>query len=90
MKGSVQERKMTIQLILSVVLVVAGLALLFMGFWVNPTGIIHNSVLVAFGESGTFAGALLGIDYTYKYKLFMADTQRKILNNKDEEREENQ
>ena len=32
-----------------------------------PVGIIDSSVLVAFGEMSTFAGALLGIDYRYRY-----------------------
>ena len=41
--------------------------LLLLGFWVPPVGIIDSSVLVAFGEMSTFAGALLGIDYRYRY-----------------------
>ena len=47
-----------IQLGASVVLVLAGLVLLFCGFWVSPTGIIHPSVLTAFGEALTFVGAI--------------------------------
>jgi hypothetical protein len=39
-----------------------------MGFWYHPTGEIHHSVLVAFGEVSTFAGALFGVDYSYKFK----------------------
>ena len=42
--------------------------LLFCGFWVVPTGQIDNSVLVAYGEVSTFAGALFGVDYRYKCK----------------------
>ena len=30
--------------------------------------IIHNSVLIGFGEVSTFAGALFGVDYKYKEK----------------------
>jgi hypothetical protein len=59
---------MRLQLIIAVLLTVAGLALLFAGFWREPVGEIHNSVLVAFGEISTFAGALFGVDYRYKYK----------------------
>jgi len=29
---------------------------------------IDNSVLVAFGEIGTFAGGLFGVDYSYRIK----------------------
>lgn len=58
----------TCQLVMAVVLTLAGIALLFMGFWCAPTGVIDSSVLVGFGEVSTFAGALFGVDYTYKYK----------------------
>ena len=47
-------------------LTAAGILLLFFGFWTAPLGEIHNSVLVAFGETATFAGALFGVDYKYK------------------------
>ena len=60
---------------------VAGLVLLFCGFWVAPEGQIHDSVLVAFGEVMTFVGALLGVDYSYKFKAWR-DRQR---NDKTEE-----
>lgn len=60
---------MTIQLWLGVCLVVVGVALLWTSFFVTPLGIIDASVLAAVGEVFTFAGALIGIDYTYKYKV---------------------
>ena len=56
---------MKVQLITAVTLCLAGLTLLFMGFWM-PEGEIHNSVLIAFGEVSTFAGALFGVDYKYR------------------------
>ena len=49
-------------------MVLSGLVLLFSGFWVDPTGEIDGSVLVAFGEMCTFAGALFGVDYSYKLR----------------------
>lgn len=60
---------MTIQLWLGVCLVIVGVALLWTSFFIDPVGIIHSSVLAAVGEVFTFAGALIGIDYTYKYKV---------------------
>lgn len=57
-----------IKIYLSVFMCVFGCALLIAGFVVIPTGIIHNSVLVAFGEILTFAGAILGINYLYSSK----------------------
>ena len=50
------------------ILVVVGIGLLIAGFCVVPVGIIHSSILVAFGEVLTFVGALFGIDYHYKSK----------------------
>lgn len=58
--------KLTIQVILSVILVLSGIVLLFMGFVVAPQGQIHDSVLIGSGETFTFAGALLGIEYAAK------------------------
>ena len=55
--------KLTIQVILSVILVLSGIVLLFFGFAVAPPGEIHDSVLIGAGETFTFAGALLGIEY---------------------------
>lgn len=59
----------TVQLVMAILLVVGGIVLIFSGFWVAPEGEIHNSVLVAFGEMSTFAGALFGVDYSYKLKI---------------------
>ena len=60
-------RKAGLQLGLAVLLVVVGCGLLIAGFIVSPTGQIHQSVLVAFGEVMTFAGAILGVDYHYRF-----------------------
>ena len=60
--------KPNIQLITASVLAVGGLVLLFCGVYITPQAEIHDSLLVGFGEVATFAGALFGIDYTYKFK----------------------
>jgi hypothetical protein len=60
--------KADIQLITAAVLSVGGLVLLFCGVFIAPQGEVHESILVGFGEVATFAGALFGIDYTYKFK----------------------
>ena len=57
-----------LQLWVAVVLALAGVVLLFMGFWVPPEGEIHSSILVAFGEVSTFSGALFGVDYSYRWR----------------------
>ena len=57
-----------IQLYIAVTLCLSGIILLFLGFWVPPQGEIDSSVLVAFGEVSTFAGAVFGVDYKYRDK----------------------
>ena len=48
-----------IQLIIACILVVVVIGLLIAGFCVVPVGIIHSSILVAFGEVLTFVGAFV-------------------------------
>ena len=62
--------KPNLQIITAAVLSVAGLVLLFLGAYLAPQGEIHESILVAFGEIATFAGALFGIDAAYAKKLW--------------------
>lgn len=64
----VKVDKMTVQLWVACIMCLAGLVLMFSGFWVAPEGEIHQSVLVAFGEVATFAGALFGVDYSYRMR----------------------
>ncbi len=56
------------QFILACCLIFFGCCLICAGFIVEPTGKIDSSVLVAFGEVLTFAGAVMGIDYAYQNK----------------------
>ena len=63
----IKKHRPTLQLLSAILLILVGVALLIAGFVTPPPGEIHNSVLVAFGEILTFAGALFGIDYHYKY-----------------------
>lgn len=81
------KKKMTIQLWLGVFLAVMGCILLWVGLFLPPMGAIHASVLTAIGEVFTFSGALIGIDYSYKYKSikYIAEMDKET---KDEEVEE--
>ena len=65
---NLHKHKPTLQLLAAIALIVIGCGPLIAGFILPPPGEIHNSVLIAFGEILTFAGALFGIDYHYKYK----------------------
>ena len=62
-------KRLTVQLTMAILLTMSGIVLLFSGFWIDPQGLIDSSVLVAFGEISTFAGALFGVDYSYKFKI---------------------
>ena len=60
--------KIDIQLVTAAVLSVGGLVLLFCGVYIAPQGEIHESLLVGFGEVATFAGAIMGVDYSYRHR----------------------
>ena len=81
-------KRLHVQLWIAVFLSVSGMILLFCGFWVVPTGQIDNSVLVAYGEVSTFAGALFGVDYRYKsqYKKYIQGEDE--TENKEENKDE--
>lgn len=68
---------LNLKLLIAVFLTIVGSGLLIAGFTVPPLGLIDSSVLVAFGETSTFVAAVLGVDYTYKYKMYI----NKELNN---------
>lgn len=61
-----EEREKEWRLGIAVGMISAGLALLFMGFWVVPVGEVDHTILIAFGEILTFVGALFGIEYATK------------------------
>lgn len=58
-----------LQIWLAVLLLISGLALLFLSFFTNPLGIISFSVMSTSGELFTFASVLLGLDYHYSHLL---------------------
>ena len=65
-------RRLTVQLIVAILLSMSGITLLFSGFWIDPQGLIDNSVLVAFGEISTFAGALLScLSIIFNFQLLI-------------------
>lgn len=87
------ETKLTIQFWLGVMVILAGLVMLFFGIFIPPTGIIDNSILVAFGETATFSGSLIGIDYSYKYKTYKLEKEDEFRRhqhnfNREQERED--
>lgn len=56
----------SVKLYIAVGLTVVGCGLLIAGFAIAPSGEIHNSVLIAFGEIMTFVGSVLCINYHWR------------------------
>lgn len=50
-------------------LIVAGVVMLFIAMFIDPAGVIHGSVLGAFGEISTLAGCLMGMDAYTSFKI---------------------
>ena len=62
--------KSNLQILTAAILALGGMILLFCGVYIEPKGQLHETLLVAFGEIATFAGALFGIDAAYSKKLW--------------------
>ena len=56
------------QVILAGLTVIGGIVMVMCSLYIDPEGVIDPTVLVAFGEALTFAGAVIGVDYHYKHK----------------------
>lgn len=62
-------------------LMVVGCVMLLIGLFIEPQGQIHSSLLIAFGEVGTLAASVLGIDAIYTNKLQKIVSGMKNMNN---------
>ena len=82
------KNKLTIQILMAVIITLCGLVLIFLGFFTTPIGEISPSVLTAIGETFTFSGSLLGLDYNYKYKSYRDRLKHKYREDIEEETEE--
>lgn len=71
-----KQIELNFRLLIAAILTIVGSGLLIAGFVVSPLGIIHSSILVAFGETSTFIAALLGIDYHYEYKRYLSERDK--------------
>lgn len=70
-----------IQFIASLVVLLFGIALVFISLFLPPLGIISPSVITVFGMFLGFVGAVWNIDikYEYKTKEMMTDLRREEL-----------
>ena len=60
--------KQTVQLIAAYLTALFGMVMITVALVLPPLGVIGPSVLTAFGEVLTFSGALLGMDYHYRFR----------------------
>lgn len=63
-KGMKRETKEDIQVWTAVGMLIAGVTMSFIGFFVEPLGIIHDSVLWFFAQCLVYAGSIFGV-YIY-------------------------
>ena len=57
-----------IQFISSLITLIAGIVLVFLGFFAVPIGVIDYTVITAFGLFLSFVGAVWHIDLKYDFK----------------------
>ena len=73
-----QDTKDWIKFISSIVLLVAGVVLIFISIYLPPVGHIDTSVITVIGEVFTFVGAIFGIgEYTIQIAKINSKTEDK-------------
>ena len=70
-----------IQFISSLITLVAGIVLVFLGFFAVPIGVIDYTVITAFGLFLSFVGAVWHIDLKYDFKT--KEIEREIKKDRD-------
>lgn len=61
-----KDKRDNIYIVIAAAVLIIVHLLVAVGFWVDPQGEIHNSVLVMYAEGLSFAAAVLGITYSAK------------------------
>ena len=70
-----------IQFVSSLITLVAGIVLVFLGFFAVPIGVIDYTVITAFGLFLSFVGAVWHIDLKYDFKT--KEIEREIKKDRD-------
>lgn len=63
-----REEEEAVQYLVAIAMIIFGMILCMMGFWVSPVGIISNSVLAALGQILLLVGAIFHINVSWKHK----------------------
>ena len=74
--------KDVIQFISSLITLVAGISLVFLGFFAVPIGVIDYTVITTFGLFLSFVGAVWHIDLKYDFKI--KEIERELKKGKEE------
>lgn len=61
-----KERKDNLAIVTAVTLLVFGMVLTTIGFFVNPMGEVHNSILWILGQCLIYCGSIFGVAYYTK------------------------
>lgn len=88
MKDISFKTKEGIQFIMSVLVLLAGIVLIFCGFYAVPIGQIHYTVISTFGIFLSFVGAVWNIDIKYQYKTKELETRFDDKMKKEESKDE--
>lgn len=64
-----KETKEWVQFLFSLFVLLAGIVLVFISLFLQPVGVIHYTVLTAFGMFLTFVGAVWNLDVKYTFKM---------------------
>lgn len=81
-----KDTKEFVQFIGSLIVLIAGIVLVFTGLHMPPRGNIDPSVLTAFGMFLGFVGAVWNIDIKYAYKIH--ELEAKLRSERNEEQSE--
>lgn len=71
------KRKITVQSVLSFILVVFGMVVVMIALYMPPVGEIHPSVITVFGMLLVAAGAFIGIDINFQLKTLFESLREK-------------
>ena len=78
-----KTKKETIQFLASLLVLLAGIVLVFISLFLQPVGVIHYTVITVFGMFLTFVGAVWQIDVKYDFKA--RELEQKLIQRKEDE-----
>ena len=78
-----KTKKETIQFLVSLLVLLAGIVLVFISLFLQPVGVIHYTVITVFGMFLTFVGAVWQIDVKYDFKA--RELEQKLIQRKEDE-----